>query len=87
MRIGYSRALVNAALDGTLNAGAFTNDTAFGLSIPTACPGIGQEVLNPRNAWSDKDAYDATAGKLVEMFRKNFDQFRGSTTQEIAAVL
>lgn len=87
MRIGYSRALVNAALDGTLNQGEFVNDTVFGLSIPTVCPGLPQAILNPRNAWSDKRAYDATARRLVEMFRMNFEQFAPSTSPEIAAVL
>jgi len=87
MRIGYSRALVNAALDGTLNKGSFAKDTVFGLSIPTACPGVPQEILNPRNAWSDKEGYDATAARLVGMFRKNFEQFAPSTSPEIASVL
>jgi phosphoenolpyruvate carboxykinase (ATP) len=87
MKIAYSRALVNAALDGTLNAGAFEKDSAFGLSIPTSCPGVDREVLNPRNAWADKTAYDATARKLVEMFQKNFEQFRLSVSPGIAAVL
>jgi len=87
MKIGYSRALVNAALDGTLNQGAFVKDAVFGLNIPTACPGVAQEVLNPRNAWSDKAAYDQTASKLVEMFRMNFEQFSATTSAEVAAVL
>ena len=87
MKIGYSRALVNAALDGTLNAGGFEKEPVFGLSIPTSCPGVEREVLNPRNAWADKGAYDAAAGKLVEMFRHNFEQFRGTVSPQIAAVL
>ena len=87
MRIGHSRALVNAALDGTLNRGSFVQDPAFGLSIPTACPGVPQEILNPRNAWSDKGGYDATAARLVGMFRKNFEQFATSASPEIASVL
>jgi phosphoenolpyruvate carboxykinase (ATP) len=87
MKIGYSRALVNAALDGTLKAGEFEQEPVFGLSIPKACPGVAQEVLKPRNAWTDKKAYDATAQKLVEMFRDNFQQFKRSVTPEIAGVL
>ncbi|HEY5513598.1 MAG TPA: phosphoenolpyruvate carboxykinase (ATP) [Geomonas sp.] len=87
MKIAYSRALVNAALDSTLSAGEFEKDTAFGLSIPKACPGVAQEVLNPRNAWADKEAYDATARKLVGMFQKNFEQFKPNVTPEIASVL
>ena len=87
MKIGYSRALVNAALDGTLMAGQFEKEPVFGLSIPLGCPGVAQEVLNPRNAWNDKGAYDATAKKLVGMFRDNFQQFKESVTLEIAGVL
>jgi len=87
MKIAYSRALVNSALDGTLGAGEFAKDSVFGLSVPTACPEVATEVLNPRNAWGDKEAYDKTAKKLVEMFRKNFEQFAPDTTAEVAAVL
>jgi phosphoenolpyruvate carboxykinase (ATP) len=87
MKIGYSRALVNAALDGSLMAGQFEKEPVFGLSIPKACPGVAQEVLNPRNAWNDKGAYDATAKKLVGMFRDNFQQFKESVTPEIADVM
>jgi len=87
MKIAYSRALVNAALDGTLAAGDFEYDSVFGLSIPKSCPGVAQEVLNPRNAWADKAAYDATARHLVERFRKNFEQFRAHVSPEIANVM
>jgi phosphoenolpyruvate carboxykinase (ATP) len=87
MKIGYSRALVNAALDGTLAAGEFEKDAVFGLDIPKACPGVPAEVLNPRNVWSDKAAYDATAKDLVARFRKNFEQFRANVPLEVANVL
>ncbi|MBU5635574.1 phosphoenolpyruvate carboxykinase (ATP) [Geomonas sp. Red69] len=87
MKIAYSRALVNAALDGTLSAGSFVKDPVFGLDIPTTCPGVPAEILNPRNAWSDKGGYDAMAQKLVEMFRHNFEQFKQSASPEIASVL
>ncbi|MBJ6727853.1 phosphoenolpyruvate carboxykinase (ATP) [Geomesophilobacter sediminis] len=87
MKIGYSRALVNAALDGTLAAAEYQTDPVFGLNIPMACPGVPQEVLSPRNAWADKSAYDAAAQRLVEMFRKNFEQFKANVTPEVATVL
>jgi phosphoenolpyruvate carboxykinase (ATP) len=87
MKIAHSRAMVNAALDGSLNAGSFVTDPVFGLSVPTACRGVDSEVLNPRNAWADKGAYDAMAAKVVDMFRKNFEQFKGSVSPEVAAVL
>jgi phosphoenolpyruvate carboxykinase (ATP) len=87
MKIAYSRALVNAALDGTLAAGEFEKDAVFGLDIPKACPGVPAEVLNPRNVWADKAAYDATAKDLVVRFRKNFEQFRANVSPEVANVL
>jgi len=87
MKIAYSRALVNAALDGTLAKGEFEQDLFFGLSIPKACPGVPAEVLNPRNVWKDKAKYDATAKDLVERFRKNFEQFNAHVSAEIAKVM
>ena len=87
MKIAYSRALVNAALDGTLAKGEFEQDPFFGLSIPKACPGVPAEVLNPRNVWKDKAKYDATAKDLVERFRKNFEQFTAHVSAEIAKVM
>ncbi|HEY6838663.1 MAG TPA: phosphoenolpyruvate carboxykinase (ATP) [Geobacteraceae bacterium] len=87
MKISYSRALVNAALDGTLAAGEFVREPHFGLMIPRACPDVPGEVLDPRNTWSDKSAYDETAAKLVTLFRNNFSQYRPSVSAEVADVL
>ena len=87
MQIAYSRALVNAAIDGTLAAGEFEQEPFFGLMIPKACPHVPAEVLNPRNVWKDKADYDETAKGLGEQFRKNFEQYRGYVSAEIASVL
>ena len=87
MKISYSRALVNAAIDGTLAAGEFEKEGFFGLSIPVSCPGVPSEVLSPRNVWSDKSAYDSTAANLVERFRKNFEQYEGYVSEQVAHVL
>jgi phosphoenolpyruvate carboxykinase (ATP) len=87
MKIAYSRALVNAAIDGTLIDGEFAKDRFFGLDIPKVCPGVPAEVLDPRNTWSDKAAYDATAGELVELFRKNFEQYKQYVSEKVAKVM
>jgi phosphoenolpyruvate carboxykinase (ATP) len=87
MKIGYSRALVNAALNGTLTAGAFEKDAFFGLDIPTACPGVPSEVLNPRKTWSDTARYDETALKLVGMFQENFKKYSNHVTADVANVM
>jgi phosphoenolpyruvate carboxykinase (ATP) len=87
IRIGYSRALINAALNGTLAAGGFEREPYFGLDIPTSCPGVPSQILNPRNTWSDQVLYDETAHKLVGMFRSNFAKYHANVTPEVAHVL
>jgi phosphoenolpyruvate carboxykinase (ATP) len=81
MSLKITRALVNAALDGKLDPGSpnpveFVTEPAFGLSIPVSCPGVPAEILNPRNAWADKKAYDAQAADLAARFQANFKQFK-----------
>ncbi len=75
MSIKHSRALVSAALNGDLDKVEFVTEPAFGLHIPVSCPGVPAEVLNPRNAWADKEAYDRQAADLAARFEKNFEQF------------
>ena len=76
MKIAYTRAMVNAAIEGKLDAGiAFRPEPFFGLQIPESVPGVPSEVLDPRAAWSDKAAYDAQAKKLAELFANNFTRF------------
>ena len=87
MKIAYSRALVNAAIDGTLTAGEFEKEPFFGLMIPKSCPAVPSEVLNPRNVWTDKSDYDETARGLVAGFRKNFEQYRAYVPAEVAGVM
>jgi phosphoenolpyruvate carboxykinase (ATP) len=73
MSIGHTRALLNAALEGRLDGVETETLPTLNLRIPKACPGVPSEVLNPRNTWKDKAAYDAAAVKLRDMFRKNFE--------------
>jgi phosphoenolpyruvate carboxykinase (ATP) len=70
-----TRALLNAALDGSLNSAEFRIDPNFGFEVPVAVPGVDSQILDPRATWSDKDAYDETAAKLVQQFVDNFAQF------------
>lgn len=69
-----TRALLNAALDGTLHSEDMTYDVhpIFNLKMPTSCPGVDSAILNPRNTWEDKEAYDTAAEKLRDMFHANF---------------
>lgn len=75
MPIKVTRALLNAALDGSLNNAEFRTDPNFGFQVPVAVPGVDSTMLDPRATWPDKAAYDETAGKLVKQFVDNFAQF------------
>ena len=75
MPIKATRALLNAALDGSLNAVTFRTDENFGFEVPVSVPGVDGAILNPRDTWADKAAYDATAAKLVKLFIDNFAKF------------
>ncbi len=75
MSIAHTRAMINAALSGALDDVTFEKEGFFDLEIPTSVPGVPEGVLNPRDAWADKGAYDQTARKLARMFRENFKRF------------
>src|ERR1700723_312841 len=75
MSLKHTRAMVNAALDGLLNKVEFVTEPAFGLSIPLSCPGVPSAILNPRNVWAAKPAYDRQAADLASRFEDNFQQF------------
>ncbi len=68
--------MLDAALRGDLDADKvdYEMHPVFNLKMPTSCPGVPNEILNPRNTWQDKDAYDAAAGKLRAMFHANFEE-------------
>jgi phosphoenolpyruvate carboxykinase (ATP) len=75
MPIKATRALLNAALDGSLNNAEFRKDPNFGFEFPVAVAGVDSAILDPREAWADKAEYDATARGLVQQFIDNFAQF------------
>ncbi|MEK4230409.1 phosphoenolpyruvate carboxykinase (ATP) [Solibacillus sp. FSL H8-0538] len=77
MKLSYTRTMVRAAIDGKLSNVETTTDSVFGLHIPTAVEGVPTEVLNPRDAWADKAAYDAKAAHLSSLFNENFKKFSG----------
>ncbi|HKX46365.1 MAG TPA: phosphoenolpyruvate carboxykinase (ATP) [Planctomycetota bacterium] len=74
--IKHTRALLDAALAGQLDPERVEYDVhpIFNLKMPKSCPGVPSEILDPRNTWSDRAAYDAAAAKLRDMFRKNFEE-------------
>jgi phosphoenolpyruvate carboxykinase (ATP) len=85
MSIRHTRALLRAALDGSLVHARFRRDAFFGLSIPEAVPGVPSDVLDPRQSWADKAAYDRTAKDLMARFEKNFAAFEAGVGDEVRA--
>ena len=83
MKIKYTRAMLNAALEGKLDNVDYQQDPIFGLHIPQSCPNVPDEILNPRNTWEDKAAYDAKAIHLAKAFHANFEKFADGVTDEV----
>jgi phosphoenolpyruvate carboxykinase (ATP) len=72
IQLKFTREMVKAVLSGSLKNVPPKPDPIFGLAIPQSCPGVPADILNPRNTWKDKSAYDAKARELAAMFEKNF---------------
>jgi phosphoenolpyruvate carboxykinase (ATP) len=85
MKLSYTRAMITAALNGELDAIQYEKHPVFGLEMPTTCPNIPVEILNPRNTWSDKALYDTKANDLAGKFVKNFEQYAEGASAEILA--
>ena len=81
IKIEYSRAMVTAALTGSLDIVKFSHNDIFNLDVPIECPNVPSEVLEPRNMWIDKDAYDLSAKKLAQMFVDNFKKFENISNE------
>ncbi len=85
MPIKATRALLHAALDGSLNTAPMRTDQNFGFEVPTEVAGVDSAILNPRGTWADKDAYDAKAQYLVSLFTKNFEAFSDHVDDSVKA--
>ena len=85
MPIKATRALLNAALDGSLNNVKFRKDDTFGFMVPEAVPGVDTKILNPRSTWADTAAYDKQAAKLADMFVANFAKFEPYVDETVRA--
>ena len=75
IKIEYSRAMVTAAITGSLDIVKFSHNDVFNLDVPTECPGVPSKILDSKSTWIDKDAYDLSAKKLAQMFADNFKKF------------
>jgi phosphoenolpyruvate carboxykinase (ATP) len=85
MPIKVTRALLGAALDGSLRDVEFRIDNYFGFAVPTSVPGVEPHILNPIKTWADKAEFDKTARALVGMFQKNFARFEKDVDAEVRA--
>ena len=85
MKIAHTRSMVSAALDGQLAEVATTPDPAFGLHTPESCPNVPSKVLNPKNTWADKGAYDQMAREVANRFEANFKQFEQHVDDKVKA--
>jgi len=85
IKIKYSRAMITAALSGKLDSVKYRHDDTFNLDIPTAIDDVPSEVLDPKNTWIDKEAYDDSAKKLSQMFVENFKKFENVSSEIINA--
>ena len=86
MKISYTRAMIRAILNGSLAQTETTPDPIFGVNVPVSCPDVPNEVLQPRNTWEDKDAYDRQAKDLARRFNENFKKYEAGVSEAVRAV-
>src|SRR5690606_2481851 len=83
MKLKYTRAMIDAALEGKLKDVDYVQHPVFGLQMPKECPNVPSEVLNPRQTWSDENAYDNKAKTLANSFKQNFKKYEENANEEI----
>lgn len=83
MNLKYTRAMINAAMNGDLDKVDYVTDQVFGLGKPTSCPNVPSEVLDPRKTWTDVEAYDKQAIELAQLFVSNFEQYKDKASEEL----
>ena len=84
-KLSYTRAMVTAALNGSLEKAEFVTDPYFGVAVPTSCEGVPSELLIPANTWADKAAYEAKAHELAKSFVENFKKYEHMAPEVVAA--
>ena len=85
MKLAYTRAMITAALNGTLEKAEFVTDPYFGVAVPTTCEGVPSELMIPANTWEDKAAYEAKAKELAKSFVENFKKYTHMSPEVVAA--
>ena len=85
INLAYTRAMISAALEGTLERSEYSMHPVFKMAVPSFCPDVPSEIMNPRNTWSDKSAYDNMAKFLAELFVNNFQKYSDGASADILA--
>lgn len=85
IKLKFTRAMITAALNGELDGVDFIEHPVFGLNMPTSCPNVPDEILDPKQTWADSNAYDEAAMTLAGKFEKNFSKFASDASEEILA--
>lgn len=85
MKLSYTRAMISAALNGSLDQVEYAVDPVFGFAVPTTCPGVPATLLNPRNTWEINSEYDKAASNLAKLFVVNFEKYAAGVTEEVTA--
>lgn len=85
IKLAYTRALITAVMNGSLIQSGYEKHELFGLEYPTSCEGVPSEILNPKNTWADKNAYDQKANQLAELFINNFEKYKAKASAEMLA--
>ncbi|MCB0544113.1 MAG: phosphoenolpyruvate carboxykinase (ATP), partial [Saprospiraceae bacterium] len=85
IKLSYTRAMITAALNGELDKVGYHQHEVFGMNMPDSCPGVPADILNPRNTWADKNAYDRMANQLANEFVKNFEKYADQAKEDILA--
>ncbi len=83
MSLKYTRAMITAAMNGQLDNVEYIKQPVFELAIPTSCEGVPSEILNPKDTWADKAAFDETANSLANKFVSNFEEYQAETSEAI----
>lgn len=83
MSLKHTRSMITAAMNGELDDAQYEAHPVFGVLMPTAVPNVPSEILNPRQTWADKEAYDRKANELAQLFVKNFDKYASQANDEI----
>ena len=83
MKLSYTRAMITAAMKGELNHVSYEAHPTFGVLMPSAVPDVPSEILNPRNTWADKEAYDKKSNELAKLFVNNFAKYAEKASEEI----